>query len=86
MEEQETIQPEYEEMKMHEIKIENDKLRIEINNNIIIFTLFKELSFYKYTKKYEYNEIKKELDFNTFKDIQEIYNHLINAEYKTINK
>ena len=63
MEEQETIEPEYEEMKMNEIKIENDKLRIEINNNIIIFTLLKELSFYKYTKKYEYNEIKKRIRF-----------------------
>ena len=53
MEEQETIGPEYEEIKEeYEIKINEDKLRIEINNNEIKFILMIGISNYKYIKKY----------------------------------
>ena len=40
MTEEETIEPEYEEIKKeYEMKINDDKLKIEINNNKIIFIL-----------------------------------------------
>ena len=59
MEEQETITPEYEEInKEYEMKVNDNKLRIEINNDEIIFILIIDISYYKYIKKYEYEEIK----------------------------
>ena len=62
MAEQETLLPESEEMKNeYEININDNKLRIEINNDEIIFILMIEISFYKYIKKYQYNELIKKL-------------------------
>ena len=59
MEEQETITPEYEEInKEYEMKVNDNKLRIEINNDEIIFILIMDVLYYKYIKKYEYEEIK----------------------------
>ena len=49
MEEQDTIEPEYEEIKKeYEIRINDDKLKIEINNNEIKFILIIGISYYKY--------------------------------------
>ena len=51
MEEQETIEPEYLDIKKeYEIKIDNNKIKIEINKDEIIFSLFIDLSFNKYIK------------------------------------
>ena len=88
MEEQETISPEYEEIKKeYEIKINNNNnLRIEINNDKIIFTLIIGISYYKYIKKYKYDEIIKELDMLEHKNINEVYDFLIKSEYKIINE
>ena len=80
MSEQETIRPESEESKkLYEIKINDNKLRIEINNDEIIFILILGISYYKYIKKYKYDEIIKELDILDYKDINEVYEHLIKS-------
>ena len=76
---QDTIRYEY-----FEIKINNNKLRIEINNNIIIFILT-DISYYKYIKEYNYDEISQELNLLEYKDINSIYNYLIKSEYKINN-
>ena len=82
MTEEETITPEYEEIKKeYEIKINDDKLRIEINNDEIIFILIIGISNYKYIKNYRYEEIKKELKLE-YKNIKEIYEYLIKSEYE----
>ena len=74
MVEQETITPEYEEIKKeYEIKINNNKLRIELNNDEIIFILIIGISYYKYIKKYKYEEIIKELEIINYKNIKDIY-------------
>ena len=56
MEEQETVQSD-----CYEIKINNNKLRIERNNNKIIIILLIGISYYKYIKEYNYDEIINEL-------------------------
>ena len=83
MVEQETINPEYEEIKnKYEIKINDNILRIEINNNKIIFILIIGISYYKYIKEYKYEEIIKELEILNYKDIKEVYEYLIKSEYE----
>ena len=77
MNEQETNCFEY-----FEINIKNNKLRIERNNDKIIFILTKEISYYKYIKENNYDEIIKELNLLDYKDINDIYNYLIKNEYK----
>ena len=80
--EQETIKPETIEIKKgHEIRIDDNKIRIEMSNNEIIYTLIIDLSFNKYIKRYKYNTFKKE-----FEDIKEIYNNLINYDYEINEK
>ena len=59
MEEPETIEIKRE----HEIRIDDNKIRIEMNNNEIIFTLIIDLSFNKYIKRYKYDSFKKEFEF-----------------------
>ena len=66
--------------KEYEKKINDDKLRIEINDNIIKFILIG-ISHYKYIKEYKYEEIKKELILD-YKDIKEVYEYLIKSEYE----
>ena len=57
MEEQETIEPEYKEKrKEKEIRIGDNKIKIEIINDEIIFIVTFNLSFYKYEKKFKINE------------------------------
>ena len=86
MEEQETITPEYEEIKKeYEIEINDNKLKIEINNDEILFILNMGISYYKYIKKYKYEELIKELNILEYKDIKNIYEYLIKSEYKIIN-
>ena len=86
MEDQETITPEYEEIKKeYEIEINNNKLKIEINNDEIIFKLLG-LSCFKYIKRYKYDEIIKELNILENKDIKSVYNYLIKSEYKIKDK
>ena len=75
MEDQLTKLPEY------EIKINDNILRIEINNEQIIYSLIVGLSYYKYIKEYSYEEIVNELDIKECKDIFEVYNYLKNKEY-----
>ena len=80
---QETITPKDEEIKKeYEIKIKDNRLRIEINNDKIIFILIIGISNYKYIKQYEYEEIIKELEILDFKDIEEIYKYLLKCEYE----
>ena len=87
MEDQETISPEYEEIKKeYVININNNNLIIEINNDEIIFTLIIGISYYKYIKKYKYDEIIKELNMFECKNIEEVYICLVNSEYKIINE
>ena len=87
MEEPETITPEYEEIKEeYEIKVNDNKLRIEIKNDEIIFILIIDISYYKYIKKYKYEEIKKELELLEYKDMKEIYEYLIRSEYEIIKE
>ena len=50
MEEVETINSNY-----FEKKINNNKLRIEKNNDKIMFILITEISYYKYIKEYNYD-------------------------------
>ena len=70
--------------KEYEIRIDDNKLRIRINNDEIIFILILGLSYYKYIKKYRYNGIIRELEIREKKDIKEIYEYLIKSEYKII--
>ena len=87
MEEQETISKEYEEIKEeYIIKINNNKIKIEINNDEIIFILIIGLSYFKYIKRYKYDEIIKEINTLENKDIKSIYNYLIKSEYKIRDK
>ena len=56
-------EPEYLEIKKeHEIRIDDNKIRIEMNNNEIIFTLIIDLSFNKYIKRYKHESFKKEFE------------------------
>ena len=87
MKEQEKIKSEYEKIKKgYEIKINNNNLRIEINNDEIIFTLIIGISSYKYIKKYKYDEIIKELDILEYKNINEVSDFLVKFECKIINE
>ena len=72
--------------KEYEIKIDDNKLRIIINNYEIIFILILGLAYYKYIKEYKYNEIIRELEIKEKKDIKETYEYLIKSEYKIIDE
>ena len=80
MDMQNTIRYEY-----FEIEKNNNKLRIEINNDKLIFILTTGVSYYRYIKEYYYDEIIKELNLLEYKDINELYNYLIKSEYQIIN-
>ncbi len=88
-EKEETIEPECTEIKKeHVIKIDNNKLKIEMDNDIITFILRIGISYYKYIKRFNYNEIIKELNIFKYKDKEKekICDYLINSEYKIINE
>ena len=83
MDEPETIEPQYIEIKKeYEIKVDDNKIRIEINNNEIIYSLIIDLSFNKYIKRFKHDEFKKKFDISEEKNIKEIYNLLIQFEYE----
>ena len=87
MEEPETIEPEYLNInKEYEIKIEDNKIRIDMNNNEIIFILYTDLSFNKYIKRFKYDEFIKNYEISKEKDINEIYNEIINYKYEINEK
>ena len=87
MEEPETIEPEYLDIKKeYEIKIDNNKIKIEINKDEIIFSLFIDLSFNKYIKIFKYNEFIKIYEISKDKDINKIYNTLIKYKYEINEK
>ena len=65
-----------------EIKINDNKLEIELDNNKIIFTLIIGLSFYQ--KEYVYSDLIREL--NTSKDIKNIYEDIIHGKVEIINE
>ena len=65
MDEPETIEPEYvENKKEYEIKLDDNKIRIEMNSNEIIFSLIINLSFNKYVKRFKHDEFKKKFDIS----------------------
>ena len=80
MNEETTIRCEY-----FEIKLNNNKLRIEINNDKIMFILITGISYYKYIKEYNYDDIVRELNLSEYKDMNNIYNYLIKSEFKIIS-
>ena len=87
MEEPETIKPEYLNInKEYEIKIEDNKIRIDMNNSEIIFILYTDLSFNKYIKRFKYDEFIKNYEISKEKDINEIYNEIINYKYEEKEK
>ena len=89
MEEPETIEPEYLEFKKeHEINIEHNKIRIEMNNNEIIFSLFIDLSFNKYIKRFKIKEFRNkygisEEKIELEKQVYELDNIVNKDKYKT---
>ena len=87
MEEPETIEPETIEMKKeHEIRIDDNKIRIEMNDNEIIFTLIIDLSFNKYIKRYKHDAFKKDFKISKEENILNVYNDIINYEYEINEK
>ena len=82
MDEPETIEPQYVEIKKeHEIIVDDNKIRIEMNNNEIIFSLIINLSFNKYIKRFKIEEFKEKLEIKKDYDIKYIYNILKDYEY-----
>ena len=80
-------EPEYLEIKKeHEIRIDDNKIRIEMNNNEIIFSLIIDLSFNKYIKRYKHESFKKEFEIPKEKSMINVYNDLINYEYEINEK
>ena len=81
MDEPETIEPQYIKIeKEHEIIIDDNKIRIEMNNNEIIFSLIINLSFNKYIKRFTYDAFRKEFELSEEDNLNEIYNELIQCE------
>ena len=87
MEEPETIEPEYLDIKKeYEIKIDDNKIRIEMNKDEIIFSLFIDLSFNKYIKRFKYDEFIKIYGISKDKDINEIFDDIIKYKYEINEK
>ena len=87
MDEPETIEPEYLDIKKeYEIKIDDNKIRIEMNKDEIIFNLFIDLSFNKYIKRYKYDEFINKYEILNEKDINKLYNNIINYKYEINEK
>ena len=80
-------EPEYLEIKKeHKIRIDDNKIRIEMNNNEIIFTLIIDLSFSKYIKRYKHESFKEEFKMPKEESMINVYNDLINYEYEINEK
>ena len=78
MNEQETMEEECVEMeKVHVISINDNKIIIEMNKEEIKFSLIIGLSFYKYVRRFKYEEIRK---LYKEEEITKIYNELIGVQ------
>ena len=71
-------------MKEYEIKINDNKLKIIIDDDEITFVLTMGISYYKYIAKYKYEEIIQELKITNYQNIEKVYEYLIKSEYKII--
>ena len=81
------IQTEYKiNKKEHDIKINDNNIRIELDIDTIKFIVIIGLSFIKYERLFNYDEIKAELNMENNKDIQEIYNSLLKNHYEILEK
>ena len=78
------IEPEYIEKKKEIVKTINDnKIKIVLNEDEIRFIIMIGISYYKYVREYKYEDIRKELNI---KDIENIYEYLIKSEYEIIEE
>ena len=66
----------------HTIIIDNDKIKIEIVNDEIKFTLTNGVSYHGYVKAYKYEEITGAIGLSDCKDLKEVFNKLIDSEFK----
>ena len=82
MSDQETIEPEYIEKKKEIVKTINDnKIKIVLNEDEIRFIIMIGISYYKYVRYYKYEDIQKELNIK-----ENIYEYLVKSEYKIIEE
>ena len=72
--------------KGHEIKIDDNRLKIEMNNEEIVFTLFIGSSFQKYIRIFKHDEFRKEFDILDEIDLDYVYNQLKDYEYEINEK
>ena len=73
MEEPETIELEREEIKReYEIKVDDNKLRIEMNDSDIIFSLIIDLSFNKYIQIFKHDEFREKFKISEHRNIKEV--------------
>ena len=72
--------------KVHEIRIDDNKIRIEMSKEEIIFSLFFDLSFVKYFQRFKLDEFRKIYKITEEKDLKEIFNDLINYNYEIDEK
>ena len=85
MEEQEVKEPKHVEVnKEFEKKIDENKIKIKMKKNEIMFIVNISLSFYKYVKRFKYNEIIEELklDKNNYKNLKQLYIYLTERKFE----
>ena len=68
--------------KAHEIRIDDNKIIIDMNNDEIIFSLIIDMSFVKYMKRFKHDEFRKKCKIPEEKDLLEIFNDLISCDYE----
>ena len=71
--------------KEHEIRIDDNKIRIEMNNKEIIYSLIIDISFNKYIKRFNHDVFRKEFELEEV-DIKEIWDEIINYIYEINTK
>ena len=87
MEEQDKKETEHTENKqVFEIRIKDNKIKIEKNSNEIILKIKGIISNNKFIRKYKYDEIKKVLNLLEYNDIENIYNYLLKCNFEIIEK
>jgi len=69
----------------HEIRIDDNKIRIEMNNKEIIYSLIIDISFNKYIKRFSHDVFRKEFELEEV-DIKEIWDEIINCIYEINTK
>ena len=70
----------------HEIKIDDNRLSIEMNNEEFVFTLYIGLTFYKYIRIFKHEEFIKEYDILDEMDLNYLYDELKSYEYEINEK